>query len=138
MSASIGVITIRNADSTNAFIKTKNRKVAGLIAQEFSKKFYNSKGWKRCRDAYIKRVNGLCETCLSNGIIRLGHIVHHTEKLTPANINNPDITLNHNKLRYDCLECHNAEIEEHGGKLKEQRYKFDKEGNIIPVLPPEN
>lgn len=31
------------------------------MAREFAKKFYNSKAWKKCREAYKKKVNGLCE-----------------------------------------------------------------------------
>ena len=105
------------------------------MSKSFSKAFYNSKAWEQCRAAYIASVYGLCETCLSKGIIKYGHIAHHKEKLTPANINNPDITLNHSKLRYDCLECHNAdELGEHSGKVKvELRYIFDSNGNVIPI-----
>ncbi|EPR12488.1 hypothetical protein [Ruminiclostridium papyrosolvens] len=108
------------------------------MAQEFSKAFYNSKEWKKCRKSYIKTVKGLCETCLSKGTIKTGYIVHHTIKLTPDNINNPDITLNHELLRYDCLECHNTdELGEHNGKQGVlPLYKFDEDGQLIPISPP--
>jgi 5-methylcytosine-specific restriction protein A len=106
------------------------------MAKEWAKKFYNSKAWELCRDAYISyRITvdgGMCETCKEE----LGYIVHHKEKLTVSNINNPEVTLNHSKLRYDCLECHNVdELGEHSGKVKEKkRYMFDSDGNVIPIV----
>jgi 5-methylcytosine-specific restriction endonuclease McrA len=101
------------------------------MAKEFSRKFYRSKAWQECREGYIASVNGLCETCLKKGILTPGLIVHHTIKLTPQNIDNPEITLNHNLLRYECLECHNAdEMGEHGGKVR--RYVFVN-GEVVPI-----
>lgn len=78
-------------------------KVVG-IAKSFSKTFYKSKAWQRCREGYIQSVFGLCERCQKPGLI-----VHHKELLTPMNINDPNITLNWNLLEYLCLECHNKE-----------------------------
>lgn len=101
------------------------------MAQEFAKAFYNSKAWKLCRDAYIVSVYGLCERCG-----KPGYICHHKIKLTPSNINCPDITLNHKHLEYLCLDCHNAdELNEHSNKVKEkQRYFFDANGDVIPIV----
>lgn len=73
------------------------------MAQAWAKAFYNSKAWQECRDGYIKSVFGLCEKCG-----KPGYIVHHKERLTPWNINDPDVTLNWSKLQYLCLKCHNA------------------------------
>ncbi|MCM1155543.1 MAG: phage holin family protein [Roseburia sp.] len=65
------------------------------MAKGFAKAFYNSKAWKDCRDSYIaERIRldgGFCEECHLN----LGYIVHHEVILTPDNISNPDISLNH-------------------------------------------
>jgi len=103
------------------------------MAREFSKKFYRSKAWQQCRASYIASVHGLCESCLKKNIVNPGYIVHHTVKITPENINDPSITLNHKLLRYDCLECHNAdELNEHGFK-SQARCMFDIEGNVIPL-----
>ena len=77
------------------------------MAKEFAKKFYNSKEWIKCRESYIKKVHGLCEHCLKKNKYTPGYIVDHIEELTPNNINNPEITLNHDNLQYLCLECHN-------------------------------
>ena len=79
-----------------------------FMAQEFSKKFYSSKKWKDCRKAFIaERITtngGMCQICNDHA----GLIIHHRVKLTPENINDPDVTLNFDNLEYVCLECHNA------------------------------
>lgn len=103
------------------------------MAKDFAKKFYNSKEWKSCRKSYIaKRImidGGLCEVCHKE----LGCILHHKVLLTPANINNPDITLNHCNLQLDCKECHDEE-EGHfiDSKSKKQLMcRFDENGQPI-------
>ena len=97
--------------------------------QAWAKEFYNTKAWKKCRASYISYRQsidgGLCETCHD----RVGYIVHHKKWLTPYNITNPDITLNHENLKYDCLVCHNQE------KKEAERYYFDDEGQIHPLPP---
>jgi hypothetical protein len=98
------------------------------MAQEFSKAFYNSKEWLICRDAYIKSVFGLCEDCKDRGIARPGYIVHHTETLTPDNINDPNITLNHTRLRYLCLDCHNR-VNNQG--VTSNDTMFDSNGQLV-------
>lgn len=105
------------------------------MAKEFAKVFYNSKEWKRCRAAYIAhRVSidgGMCETCHEVP----GYIVHHKEELTPENINNPDVALSFDNLKYDCHVCHNKENkkEEVEGLVK---VDFDEDGNVICQSPP--
>ena len=104
------------------------------MARDFAKKFYDSKAWRECRAAYIAereaKDGGMCETCHE----KPGYIVHHKVWLTPDNINDPDITLNHDMLKYDCLECHNKE-KENG---EEEKYTFDLDGHIVPIngIPP--
>ncbi len=105
------------------------------MAQEFAKAFYNSKEWKACRKAYIISVNGLCEECLKRGVVKPGHIVHHKIRLTPENINNPDITLNHEYLKYDCLDCHNREEMKEKENVREG-LAFDANGDLIQLSPP--
>ncbi|WP_026885395.1 HNH endonuclease [Clostridium beijerinckii] len=99
------------------------------MAKIFAKRFYNSKEWKKCKASYIKSVNGLCERCE-----RPGYIVHHKKGLTPNNINNPNITLNHNNLEYLCLDCHNAEHDFNREKRSATKkgYKFNDKGELIP------
>lgn len=104
------------------------------MAREFSKAFYKSGAWKKCRAGYIsyrKSVDGgLCESCHE----RPGYIVHHKEELTPENINNPDIALGFNNLKYDCIECHNRENGRGAGETPGLvQYVFGKDGEIIPA-----
>lgn len=77
------------------------------VARDFARVFYNSKAWKLCRKSFIAyRISvdgGMCEHCRTE----LGYICDHKEELTPDNINDPEITLNHDNLQYLCLACHN-------------------------------
>jgi hypothetical protein len=102
------------------------------MAKEFSKAFYNSKVWKKCKNSYIKKVHGLCERCYDKGLITNGWIVHHKELLTKDNINDPYITLNHDKLEYLCQICHNKE---HMSKYSsiQDGLVFDSDGNLIEI-----
>ena len=73
----------------------------------------------------MKSVGGLCEECLSNGIIQPGEIVHHIIPLTPENINDVMISLSFDNLKLVCRDCH---AKEHGNK---KRYKVDETGKIF-------
>ena len=96
------------------------------MAQDYSRKFYRSKAWQQCRESYISKVHGLCERCQSKGKITPGYIVHHKEYITPKNINNPMITLNHDNLMF---VCHN---QEHlGSEPTRDDVMFDEMGQII-------
>lgn len=106
------------------------------VAKEFAKTFYNSKQWRRCREAYIAMRRsidgGMCESCHET----TGYIVHHKIELTPDNITNPDISLNFDNLKYDCHICHNKEGKEN--KIKNLvNYCFDDRGELISS-PPQN
>ena len=104
------------------------------VAKEYAKQFYNSKVWKDCRASYIAyRIaidGGMCEECHSE----LGFIVHHKEMLTRDNINDTNITLNFNNLKYDCKACHDREDEHAFIKARNRRYEFDENGNILPLF----
>jgi 5-methylcytosine-specific restriction endonuclease McrA len=92
--------------------------------KDWAKKFYNSKEWERCREAYIASRYGLCERCES-----AGEIVHHKKYLTQATINDPNITLNFDNLELLCVPCHNKE---HSKELPiSDEIKFDEKGNVI-------
>lgn len=117
----------RGLDSHRAFIL--------LAMKDFAKTFYNSQKWRRCRKAYIqKRLQidgGLCERCH----VENGYIVHHTILLTPENIGDPEVSLNHDHLSYECKTCHDAEeghwMDAHG--LKKPNAMFDDNGNPIDI-----
>lgn len=105
------------------------------MAKKFSKSFYNSKAWKKCREGYFHSQNGICEICGNPG-----EEVHHKKYITPTNINNPEITLNWDNLQLLCKNCHNA-IHEKSYHLSLLRgiknkgiakgLKFDDKGQVI-------
>lgn len=104
------------------------------MAKEWAKRFYNSKQWYACKNSYKqKRIcidGGLCEVCGEN----LGYIVHHKIALSPENINNPEISLNHEYLSYECKVCHD-EHEGHGIGRKGAGLlvMFDEDGQPFPL-----
>ena len=100
------------------------------LAKEWAKPFYNSKEWKQCRVSYIASVHGLCETCLSKDRITPGKILHHTVWLTPENINDPYVSLNHALLKYECQECHNKE-EVEPNEATVDGLMFDESGQLV-------
>ena len=90
---------------------------------EFSDGFYKSWTWKGCREAYLKKVGGLCERCAARGLIVPAAQVHHKVRLTPDNLNDPAVALNHDNLEALCVACHQAE---HKGK----RWQIDANGTL--------
>lgn len=86
--------------------------------------FYKTTAWKSCREAYASSVGGLCEKCYAAGRIVPGEIVHHKVHLTSANINCPEITLNHDNLQLLCRDCH---AKEHKSV---KRFKVDELGRV--------
>ena len=93
------------------------------MAQDYAKRFYNSTAWKKARALYLTSQLNICEDC--GGI---ACIVHHIKHITPANINNPEITLNQNNLKAVCVDCHSAI---HAGRTKLSGIAFDEIGNVI-------
>lgn len=112
------------------------------MARAFAKRFYSSRQWQSCRNEYANKVHHLCERCLERGIIKPGVIVHHVIELTPQNIDDPNITLNHDNLQMLCRECHNEEHDIHGRwsainarrkqeKQDKMRYVIGDDGKIL-------
>lgn len=93
------------------------------MSKPYAKSFYESKQWKKTRQAYLISKNYICERC--NGY---ADMVHHKKYITPATINNPNMTLSFDNLMALCNDCHNKE---HKSKKADRRYKFDESGNII-------
>ena len=100
------------------------------MAQEFSKSFYDSEVWKKCRKDYISKVHGLCERCVEP---TPGLILHHKIELTPDNMDDPNITLDHDNLMFLCLDCHNAIHVK--GSVTRDNLKFNSDGDIVPIPP---
>ena len=97
------------------------------MAREFARAFYSSKRWQDCRNTYGAMKGWLCEDCMRRGIYTPGVEVHHTEELTPANINRPEVTLSFANLVLLCRECHKARHKGQGGR----RYLIGDDGEII-------
>ena len=92
--------------------------------KEWAKTFYKSKNWELCRASKLREVHGICERC--GGIAK---VVHHKIYLTPDNIDDPTVTLDHANLEALCQDCHNRE--HHGGEPPNLGYSFDEDGNIV-------
>ena len=97
----------------------------------YAREFYKSKAWKSCRAEYIKRQHYLCENCLKQGIYKPAEIVHHKIKLTPLNIEHPEIALNFDNLEALCRSCHAAEHEDDIRKEKAKRFTVDESGKVF-------
>ena len=71
----------------------------------------------------------MCERCRE----RPGYIVHHKIAITPANINDPDVSLSFRNFEYVCQECHNKA---HGKDKPEPRVMFTEDGDVCSYTPP--
>nr|DAI75605.1 MAG TPA: HNH endonuclease bacteriophage, HNH Endonuclease, DNA.52A [Caudoviricetes sp.] len=105
------------------------------MAKAFAIGFYKSKKWQDCRQSFIaERMlvdGGLCQLCKE----RHGYIVHHKIMIDESNVNNPDVTLNHENLMYVCKKCHDN-LPGHGIGCEPKKYFFDESGMLQPIIPP--
>ena len=94
-------------------------------------KFYRSSKWRECRNAYFKKAKGLCEICLSKGLIKQGEIVHHKIELNSENVKNEKLAFGFDNLQLVCRDCH-AEIHDMKKKYagRSKRYKVDEFGQV--------
>ena len=95
-------------------------------------RFYKDITWMDCSDSY-RKAHPLCERCLKKHVISPSEETHHKIKLTPENIDRPEIVLNWDNLEALCRDCHKKE---HGQERKEKkqknrRWRADPQGNII-------
>jgi len=101
------------------------------VAKDFARHLYASKAWRECRTSYIASVYNLCETCKKKGVVKPGKILHHLVYLSPENIDDPNVSLNHDLLRYDCQECHTREhLGDHLEAVREG-LMFDSNGDLV-------
>lgn len=99
----------------------------GYMAREFSKVFYKSAAWIKCRKAFLS-IHPYCNRCEQAGKITPAEHVHHKIWLSPKNIHDPYITLNWDNLEALCHDCH---TKEHLGKPQvEDGLYFDEYGNL--------
>lgn len=85
--------------------------------------FYTRAPWRKCRAAFLASRDGLCEVCLSKGLIMPAVEVHHKVELTPGNIDDVSVTLNWDNLMALCESCHD---EQH----RKKRWRADAMGHI--------
>lgn len=90
--------------------------------------FYRTKVWKRCKEAYLTKVNYLCEQCMKEGLITPAEAVHHIKPITKESMNDPNITLNHNNLMAVCRKHHDMFHHK-----KYRRSYFDEYGRCIAI-----
>ena len=81
--------------------------------KEYAKAFYKGKQWKKISRLYMEQQHYICERC--GGVAT---ICHHRKYISPANINNPAITLNFDNLEALCVK-ESAELEEYKKAIEE-------------------
>ena len=86
-------------------------------------RFYTTRAWRKCRASFLQERNGLCELCLKRGLIVPAVHVHHKTAITPENLTDPAVTLNHSNLMALCEECHQ---QQHQTK----RWRCDPDGHV--------
>lgn len=94
------------------------------MAKDYAESFYKSDAWERCRASFVISRFGICERCG-----RPGNIVHHKVYITPANINDPSITLSWDNLELLCQDCHNRE--HHCGDVLRDGLVFTTDGELV-------
>lgn len=112
--------------------------------------FYTGRAWRRVSREYAASKKFLCERCLKKGLVVPYEEVHHKKRLSLANINNPEISLNWNNLECLCKKCHEQEHEADAKQRYKQRenykrkhaqeqkrYIVDQETGKVIVIPEE-
>jgi len=85
--------------------------------------FYTSREWRKRRKKFLEERDGLCEICLSNGLIEPAVHVHHKVPITSENLDDPRITLSFDNLMALCEECHQAQH-------RTKRWRCDELGRV--------
>ena len=91
--------------------------------KEYATSFYKGYKWRKLSRLYMESQNYICERCGGTA-----SICHHRKYITPANINDPAITLNPDNLEALCMDCHNKEHKSKAGTVI-----FDAAGNVVGV-----
>lgn len=102
------------------------------MAQDWARAFYASGAWVRCRESFaaMRRAKdgGVCQDCGRS----LGEIAHHWPvPLTPENIGDPAVALNHDNLRWVCKACHDLYPGHGVAKPEALLLAFDANGDVI-------
>ena len=109
-----------------------------------TRKFYESKAWKRVRLNICLAQSCLCARCgracyvdgLSSYVPkekRLIGIVHHKEYINDENESNDLIILDENNLELLCIDCHNKEHKK-VNDITRNDLMFDENGQLVESL----
>lgn len=80
------------------------------VSNEQATAFYKSMAWRKCREYILSRDLGLCQDCLSSGVLTPADAVHHIEHLKE----NWERRLDPTNLVSLCSSCHNKRHPEKG------------------------
>lgn len=86
-------------------------------------RFYTTRAWRSCKESFLESRGRICEICRSKGLIIPATQVHHKVHLTPENVKDPRIALNHANLMALCDECHRAQH-------TKKRWRCDELGHV--------
>lgn len=93
--------------------------------------FYKSHKWQDVRNTYFKKAKGLCEVCLSKGLIKQGEIVHHIIEMNSENIKNEKLAYGFDNLQLVCRDCHKEIHEKRQLKGRSKRYSVNEYGEVF-------
>ena len=80
------------------------------MSQAWAKKFYNSKEWRALRGRLIAEAHFLCAVCGESYLKDSTQLVgHHIKELTPANVQDANISLNPANIKIIYRRCHDKE-----------------------------
>ena len=91
------------------------------LNRQTARQFYNSHAWLRCKEAYLEKMNHLCERCLAKGKYETADIVHHKVYLTDENYGDQELMFGFDNLECLCIACHN---DEHKTNRERRRWQF--------------
>ncbi len=103
------------------------------MAKSFSYRFYHSSEWEQAREQALQRDGYLCQHCLRQGVETPATMVHHITELTPANVDDPNVSTNLSNLVSLCDLCHKKA---HGWARQgaaRRGLAFDSEGNLVAL-----
>ena len=98
--------------------------------ESWTKRFYKSKAWIKCREAVLARDNYLCQRCLKKGILKSADVVHHIEHLQ----DNPGRAFDESNLESVCAACHNR-LHPEKGRRETNKMKRKRKARIIRSVP---
>ena len=101
------------------------RGVSDKVAKD-KREIYNSREWHERRAAKLRSTNGLCEECLTEGIVTRARCVHHVVPIETARTKDEmkRLAFDANNLRALCFACHariHKELGSNTAKIVRQR-----------------